>query len=1333
MIPINHKGHILVVDDDPVHLQLFVDILTGQHYYVQTASSGQQALLSVQAELPDLILLDIMMPGLSGFDLCRQLKAETRTRDIPIIFVTGLTHPDDKVKAFAAGGVDYVTKPIEVAEVLARVETQLSLRQMRRELEELVARRTAELQQEIAERQQVEAALRESEARYRALVEASPLSVLVVQEGRYVFANPAGARRLGYAEPAELVGVPVLETIGPEYHQLIKDRLENVSAGWENPPVVIGLVRPDGSSVLVESTSVPINLQGQPAVLILGQDLTERFQAQAALQESEARLKEAEQVARFGYYEIDILTGQAVWSDGTFHLFGLDPAVGAPTLETYQKYIHSEDIAAVYRLFEECVAEKKPFNLVYRILNASGEVRYVHSLGKIKVNAAGDVIKMFGTLHDITERKQAEESQRRSEERFRSYFELSLMGVAITSIDKRWLEVNDKFCDLTGYTRAELIQMSWPALTHPDDLAANLAVHERILAGEIESFSLEKRYIRRDGQIVYAEVSVRSVHRPDGAIDYLVAVVQDITARKQAEEALKQSEATLKSILRAAPIGIGLLANRTFIWFNDTFEKMVGYTVEELAGQSTKIVYSDEAEFIRAGQKKYDEIARAGTGSVETRFKHKDGRIIDVLVSSALLDPADPAAGVTFAAVDITARNRAEAEIRRRNRELSLLNRVIEASATEQTPQKILELACRELALTLELPQAAVALVNDQRTETTIVAEYFAEGRPSILGVTFPVAGTRLLDYLLEHKAPLVSEDALNDPWLAEIRDLLTYCEVTSQMILPMMIEETLGALTLGSTKSRRFSEEEVGLAQNVTNQVVGALARARLAETHRRLMTAIEQTPDSVVITDLDGRIIYVNPAFEQITGYSRAEALGQNPRLLKSGQHNADFYREFWAILTKGQVWRGQLVNKKKDGSLYTEEAIIAPVRDERGAIINYIAVKRDVTRELRLEEQYRQAQRLETVGRLAGGVAHDFNNILTVIGGYAELLLTMYYGADDPRRGDVEQIQKAAERAGRLTRQLLAFSRQQTLRPEIFNLNTVVINLEKMLRRLIGEDVELVTELAADLWQIKADPGQMEQVLMNLVVNARDAMPQGGRLTLATANLELDERQALDYLDLKPGGYVMLRVTDTGVGMDADTRSRIFEPFFTTKEAGRGTGLGLATVYGIIQQSGGQIYVDSTPGQGTTFTIYLPTATARVDLPLSRFTVTTFEAGKATILLLEDEAAVRLVTRKMLEIYGYTVLEADGPERALEICRQHPGQIDLLITDVIMPRTSGPALASRLIQVYPQLKVLFISGYTNEALAEHGLPAEPVALLEKPFSPESLAHRVRQVLNS
>jgi len=375
--------------------------------------------------------------------------------------------------------------------------------------------------------------------------------------------------------------------------------------------------------------------------------------------------------------------------------------------------------------------------------------------------------------------------------------------------------------------------------------------------------------------------------------------------------------------------------------------------------------------------------------------------------------------------------------------------------------------------------------------------------------------------------------------------------------------------------------------------------------------------------------------------------------------------------------------------------------------------------------------QSQKMEAVGRLAGGIAHDFNNLLTVITSYSDLLL-QDLGADDPKREDVEQVRKAAEGAAALTRQLLAFSRQQVLAPRVVSLSVVVQGVEKMLRRVIGEDVDLVTALDPVVGSVKADVGQLEQVLMNLAVNARDAMPAGGKLTIETANVEHDPDYAREREATPVRRFVMLAVSDTGIGMDEATKARIFEPFFTTKEAGKGTGLGLATVYGIVQQSGGFIWVYSEPGHGTTFKIYLP----QVEAPLEGRAVGAapgdLPRGTETILLVEDAAAVRAVTRQVLERQGYTVLEAAHGAAALQTAAGHPGPIHLLLTDVVMPVLSGRQLADQLARLRPDAKVLYASGYTDDAVVRHGVLEAGISYLQKPFTADSLARKVREVLD-
>ncbi len=380
---------------------------------------------------------------------------------------------------------------------------------------------------------------------------------------------------------------------------------------------------------------------------------------------------------------------------------------------------------------------------------------------------------------------------------------------------------------------------------------------------------------------------------------------------------------------------------------------------------------------------------------------------------------------------------------------------------------------------------------------------------------------------------------------------------------------------------------------------------------------------------------------------------------------------------------------------------------------------------------EEQLRQSQKMEAVGRLAGGIAHDFNNLLTAIIGYSQLTLRQLRQSD-PLRPKIEEIKKSGERAASLTRQLLAFSRKQVLQPKVLNLNEVVADMDNMLRRLISEDVDLLTTLFPALSHVKADPGQIEQVLLNLVVNARDAMPQGGKVTVETKNVVLDETYTARHAAVEPGRYVMLAVSDTGTGMDAATQKRIFEPFFTTKEQGKGTGLGLSTVYGIVKQSGGNICVYSELGQGTTFKVYLPQFAKDATEFEPREIIVETPQGTETILLVEDDEVVRKLTRETLEMSGYVVLEATNGNHALSVCETHQSQIHLILTDVVMPQMSGREMVQRLSARLSQVPVLYMSGYTDDAIVHHGVLEEGMAFLEKPFTPDALAHKVREVLD-
>jgi PAS domain S-box-containing protein len=516
-----------------------------------------------------------------------------------------------------------------------------------------------------------------------------------------------------------------------------------------------------------------------------------------------------------------------------------------------------------------------------------------------------------------------------------------------------------------------------------------------------------------------------------------------------------------------------------------------------------------------------------------------------------------------------------------------------------------------------------------------------------------------------------------------------------------------------------------VGSARDITER--------KQAEAEReRLVLAIEQTSETIVITDTTGAIVYANPSFERITGYSREEALGLNPRILKSGKHEESFYSEMWKTLRRGEVWSGRIVNRKKDGTLFTEEAVISPVRDGSGTTVSYVAVKRDISENIRLEEQLRQAQKMESIGQLAGGVAHDFNNMLGVILGQLEMAMRKMEPAH-PAWHHLNDIRQAAERSTELTRQLLTFARKQAIAPKVLDLNEAIAGMLKILQRLIGEGIELIWRPGSYVWPVLIDPTQVDQILANLCVNARDAMDGAGTITITTGNFTVNESNQCGFESLEPGdGYVQLSVSDNGSGMDQETIAHIFEPFFTTKEAGVGTGLGLATVYGIVRQNKGQIDVRSTPGQGSTFSVVFPKAPDETGGDTASTRGISFEYGHETILLVEDELLILTMTENMLEMLGYTVLAAQTPGEALQQCKNYPGPIDLLLSDVIMPEMSGLDLAQRMLSIRPHLKCLFMSGYTADVINQHGSWGETIELINKPFMLHTLAAKVRGILD-
>jgi PAS domain S-box-containing protein len=780
----------------------------------------------------------------------------------------------------------------------------------------------------------------------------------------------------------------------------------------------------------------------------------------------------------------------------------------------------------------------------------------------------------------------------------------------------------------------------------------------------------------------------------------------------------------LEQIFHTSPDALSVAdCTRRVLWANHAFASLFGYTAADVLGQPLEdlLVPPD-----RLAESKWmtEALARGERITLETKRRKRDGTLLDVSVSCAPLLLEGKMAGFYAGYRDISDRKRVEALS-------SALYRVAEKSSSAHDLQQFFA-AVHSIVDELMYARNFYIALYDPATEL-ITFPYFVDEQDSAPSPR--KLGLSLTDYLIRTGEPLLATPEVLQAMEDRGEVARTGSRSLDWMGVPLKVNShTFGALVVQTySQNIRYGERDKQILTFVARQLASAVEIKRneqaLRRSEARYRSLVQSSVYGIYRSSLEGRFLDVNPALIAMLGYGSAEEvllLDPEKDVFANPEEHAHLIEEFRRT---GRLDGIEVKWKRNDGSVVTVRISGRAVSsaDEPADVLEAIA--EDVTDRRALEDQFRQAQKMEAVGRLAGGVAHDFNNLLMVISGYAEVILAKL-PIENPLHEKGRAIQLAADRATTLTRQLLAFSRKQLLELKVVDVNAIVQDMERLLSPLIGENVELATVMAPQPTHTRADAGQLEQVLMNLVVNAKDAMPGGGKLTIETQTTVIDESHRRGPQFIRPGRYVMLSVSDTGMGMDKETQSRIFEPFFTTKEKGKGTGLGLSTVYGIVKQSGGYVMVQSEKGQGTAFHIYLPQVEGAAEKQSAAVPDAAL-GGNETILLVEDEESVRQLVRDTLTAKGYNVLEADGGEAGLAAAAQYAGAIDLIITDVVMPGIGGRELVQQLAQSRPAAKVLYLSGYTEDAIVSDGSIEKGTAFLQKPFSLQSLSRKVREVL--
>jgi two-component system cell cycle sensor histidine kinase/response regulator CckA len=963
-----------------------------------------------------------------------------------------------------------------------------------------------------------------------------------------------------------------------------------------------------------------------------------------------------------------------------------------------------------------------------------GHVRHHRKNGEVfDVEVTSRTISFAGkdavlvVTQDISARRAAEQKLAEHAAFSSALTENSPLAIVALDLDRQVQTCNSAFERLFGYSLAEIAGKKLDSLVAPHgDQGEMLELLRRVTAGETVRLAGKRR--RRDGSLV----DVRIIGMPlivNGKQTGTFGIYEDITDRGRAEKAQHRAEEKYRRLFEGAVEGFfESTPEGRFVTVNPAMARIAGYSsAAEMVREIHDIgkqLYVDPVtrEDLKRGLEE-----KGILEGFECPLLRKDGSMIWISMNvRAIRDSSGKIVSHDGTAEDITDRKRSEL-IRQ------VTTEIIHAVSVTDNLDALLRLIHASLGKVLDAGNCFVALCEASTGKfhfPFFVDRYDAAPAPDKM----EDLDRSCTSYVFRTGQAMLISQARFDQLASKGEVELVGTPCPSWLGVPLRTPaETIGVLVVQNyERDNVYTSRDLEFLSSVGGQIALAIERKRseerVRESEARLRLLVEQLPAVLWTVDRNLR-------FTSAVGSGLAR-LGLKPNQLV-GMSLSDYFetkdQSFTPIAAHLRAVAGDPVTFPVEWKKGSYACHVEPLRDAAGEVQGAICMALDVTDRKQLEEQFRQAQKMEAVGRLAGGIAHDFNNLLMVIQGYADLLADRLPAGESLHR-NAEQIQTAAQRAAALTQQLLAFSRKQILAPKVLNVHSVVADMEKMLQRLIGEDIELETSSKPDLWLVKADRSQIEQVVMNLAVNARDAMPKGGRLTIETANVEFDSSVSHSPAVVAPGKYVMLAVTDNGCGMDTKTQTHIFEPFFTTKEKGKGTGLGLATVYGVVKQSGGYVWVYSEPGHGTTFKIYLPRiedemASAGVERSASSASL---PRGSEVVLLVEDEIGVRELAREYLEMSGYTVIVAPDGHTAIELAAMHAGTINLLMTDMVMPGIGGRELAERVIAVRPDIKILYMSGYTDQAVVHQGILGSDAPLLQKPFTLAALTMKLREILD-